>query len=44
MKEIAYNLGFDNLAHFSKFLRNNCGMNFTDYKKGLHLFDQNKLT
>jgi len=37
MKEIAYNLGFDNLAHFSKFFKKNCGMNFTDYKKGLHL-------
>jgi AraC family transcriptional regulator, transcriptional activator of pobA len=37
MKEISYNLGFDNLAHFSKFFKKNCGMNFTDYKKGLHL-------
>jgi AraC family transcriptional activator of pobA len=35
MKEIAYNLGFDNLAHFSKFFKNNCGVNFTDFKKGL---------
>jgi AraC-like DNA-binding protein/mannose-6-phosphate isomerase-like protein (cupin superfamily) len=33
MKEIAYGLGFDNLAHFSKFFKNNCGMSFTDYKK-----------
>ena len=33
MKQIAYNLGFDNLAHFSKFFKNNCGMNFTDFKK-----------
>lgn len=33
MKEIAYQLGFDNLAHFSKFFKNNCGVNFTDYKK-----------
>ena len=33
MKEIAYTLGFDNLAHFSKFFKNNCGMSFTDYKK-----------
>lgn len=35
MKEIAYLLGFDNLAHFSKFFKNNCGMNFTSFKKGL---------
>ncbi len=33
MKEIAYNLGFDNLAHFSKFFKNNCGKNFTEFKK-----------
>ena len=35
MKEIAYYLGFDNLAHFSKFFKNNSGMNFTSFKKGL---------
>jgi len=35
MKEIAYHLGFDNLAHFSKFFKNNCGVNFTAFKKGL---------
>jgi AraC family transcriptional regulator, transcriptional activator of pobA len=33
MKEIAYYLGFDNLAHFSKFFKNNSGMNFTSFKK-----------
>lgn len=33
MKEIAYGLGFDNLAHFSKFFKTNCGMSFTDFKK-----------
>lgn len=33
MKEVAYDLGFDNTAHFSKFFKNNCGMNFTDFKK-----------
>jgi len=33
MKEIAYSLGFDNPAHFSKFFKNMCGMSFTDYKK-----------
>jgi AraC family transcriptional regulator, transcriptional activator of pobA len=37
MKEVAYYLGFDNLAHFSKFFKNNCGMNFTNFKKGLAL-------
>jgi AraC-like DNA-binding protein len=35
MKEIAYFLGFDNLAHFSKFFKNNSGMNFTSFRKGL---------
>lgn len=35
MKEIAYFLGFDNLAHFSKFFKNNSGMNFSRFKKEL---------
>lgn len=33
MKEIAYYLGFDNMAHFSKFFKSACGMNFTDFKR-----------
>jgi AraC family transcriptional activator of pobA len=33
MKQTAYYLGFDNLAHFSKYFKQNCGMNFTDFKK-----------
>ena len=33
MKEIAYFLGFDNLAHFSKFFKNNSGMSFSTFKK-----------
>lgn len=33
MKEIAYKLGFDDVAHFSKFFKNASGMNFTDFKK-----------
>ena len=33
MKQIAYNLGYDNLAHFSKFFKHYCGMNFTDFKR-----------
>lgn len=37
MKEIAYFLGFEDLAHFSKFFKNNSGMNFTNFKKGLML-------
>lgn len=37
MKEIAYFLGFDNLAHFSKFFKNNSGMNFSSFKKELSL-------
>lgn len=32
MKQIAYSLGFDNPAHFSKFFKNNCGVNFTEFK------------
>jgi AraC family transcriptional regulator, transcriptional activator of pobA len=35
MKEIAYQLGFDNLAHFSKFFKNNSGTNFTCFRKGI---------
>jgi AraC family transcriptional regulator, transcriptional activator of pobA len=34
MKEIAYYLGFETPAHFSKFFKNICGINFTEYKKG----------
>lgn len=37
MKEIAYFLGFEDLAHFSKFFKNNSGMNFSNFKKGLSL-------
>jgi AraC family transcriptional regulator, transcriptional activator of pobA len=33
MKEIACFLGFNDNAHFSKFFKNNSGMNFTHYKK-----------
>lgn len=33
MKEIAYLLGFNDYAHFSKFFKNNSGMNFSHYKK-----------
>ncbi|WP_229688901.1 helix-turn-helix domain-containing protein [Puia dinghuensis] len=33
MKEIAYDLGFSDSAHFSKFFKTVTGMNFTDFKK-----------
>ncbi|TKC65200.1 helix-turn-helix domain-containing protein [Pedobacter hiemivivus] len=33
MKEIAYFLGFKDYAHFSKFFKNNSGVNFTSFKK-----------
>lgn len=33
MKEIAYELGFDDIAHFSKFFKNASGQSFTDFKK-----------
>lgn len=32
MKEIAYNLGFNDTSHFSKYFKNACGTNFTDFK------------
>jgi AraC family transcriptional regulator, transcriptional activator of pobA len=32
MKEVAYFLGFNDYAHFSKFFKNNSGMNFTCFK------------
>jgi len=35
MKEIAYDLGFDDIAHFSKFFKNNSGLNFTSFKKNM---------
>lgn len=35
MKEVAYQLGFDDMAHFSKFFKNASGQSFTDFKKAL---------
>ncbi|PZR26452.1 MAG: hypothetical protein DI535_14375 [Citrobacter freundii] len=32
MKEVAYELGFDDQAHFSKFFKKNTGMNFTAFR------------
>ena len=38
MKEIAYDLGFDDLAHFSKFFKSKSGINFSSFKKSpVHL-------
>jgi AraC family transcriptional regulator, transcriptional activator of pobA len=36
MKEVAYSLGFNDYAHFSKFFKNNSGMNFTCFKNGIN--------
>ncbi len=36
MKEVAYSLGFNDYAHFSKFFKNNSGMNFTCFKNGVN--------
>ncbi|WP_229212761.1 helix-turn-helix domain-containing protein [Dyadobacter soli] len=33
MKTVAYQLGFNDAAHFSKFFKIGCGCNFTDYRK-----------
>jgi len=35
MKEVAYDLGFDDIAHFSKFFKNAAGQSFTDFRKNL---------
>jgi AraC-like DNA-binding protein len=35
LKEIAFDLGFDNQAHFSKFFKSKTGMNYTKYKHSL---------
>lgn len=41
MKEIAYHLGFDDIAHFSKFFKNVSGQSFTDFRKqALYQFDK----
>lgn len=33
MKTVAYKLGFEDTAHFSKFFKMGCGCNFTDYRR-----------
>lgn len=37
MKEVAYELGFQDIAHFSKYFRVNTGMTFTDYKRNFQM-------
>ena len=37
MKEIAWHLGFDDVAHFSKFFKNVSGTSFSDFRKDLAL-------
>ncbi len=37
MKEVAYSLGFEDIAHFSRFFKNTAGMNFTDFRKNTAL-------
>ncbi|MGC4038471.1 MAG: helix-turn-helix domain-containing protein [Chitinophagaceae bacterium] len=37
-KEIAYSLGFNDMAHFSKFFKAATGRNFTDFKKEKAMF------
>ena len=36
-KEIAYELGFDDEAHFSKYFKNNTGQTFSEYRKSLSI-------
>lgn len=36
LKEVAYNLGFSDSAHFSKFFKNVSGMNFSDIKRSYY--------
>jgi AraC family transcriptional activator of pobA len=38
MKEVAYQLGFSDAAHFSKFFKSNTGKNFSEFKKARFTF------
>jgi AraC family transcriptional activator of pobA len=35
MKELAYYLGFDDCAHFSKYFKSKCGVNFSSFRNDL---------
>lgn len=37
MKEVAFSLGFPDVAHFSKFFKNKAGLSFSDYKNTYQL-------
>jgi AraC-like DNA-binding protein len=37
MKEVAWRLGFSDIAHFSKFFKNITGVNFSDFKRECHI-------
>jgi AraC family transcriptional activator of pobA len=37
MKEVAWKLGFSDIAHFSKFFKNCTGVNFSDFKRECHI-------
>jgi AraC family transcriptional activator of pobA len=37
MKEVAWKLGFTDIAHFSKFFKNITGVNFSDFKRECHI-------
>ncbi|MEX6689891.1 helix-turn-helix transcriptional regulator [Danxiaibacter flavus] len=41
MKEIAYNLGFLDSAHFSRFFKTFGGLNFSDFKRGAQIIPMN---
>jgi YesN/AraC family two-component response regulator len=43
MKEIAYYLGFYDIAHFSKFFKNTTGKNFSDFKKESYIISNRSL-
>jgi AraC-like DNA-binding protein len=36
MKELAYSLGFNDCAHFSKYFKNKCGMNFSSFRNDFY--------
>ena len=42
-KEVAYSLGFSDMAHFSRFFKQNAGLNFSDFKKAKHMSMENLL-
>jgi AraC-like DNA-binding protein len=36
MKELAYSLGFNDCAHFSKYFKSKCGMNFSSFRNDFY--------